>query len=152
MRIMLLLIGILFLLPFSAEAQIFKKKKEPKYDTLRNGKYTEYWDRDSTHLNARGHFCDGAPCKRWKYYHYDGVRRMKVKYRDKLKIKYYSDEGRLSHKGYAILETNSRRTHFYWHGIWKYYDKKRKLYRKALYAYGEESQLIFGPEDPYYEE
>lgn len=75
---------------------------------------------------------------------------MKVKYRDNLKIKYYSDEGRLSHKGYAILELNSQKTHFYWHGLWKYYDENRKLYRKALYKYGEESMVVFGPEDPIY--
>lgn len=152
MRTLMLLIAALMIVPASADAQLFKGRKKNQCDTLRNGKYTEYWDRDSLHLSAVGHFCCNVPCKRWKYFHYDGTRRMKVKYRDKLKIKYYSDKGKLSHKGYAVLELNSQRTHFYWHGLWKYYDNDRKLYRKALFKYGAEEAVLFGPADPYYEE
>jgi len=75
---------------------------------------------------------------------------MKVKYRDNLKIKYYRDSGKLDQKGYAILDLDSEVIHFYWHGIWKYYDDKRKLYRIALYENGEEKEVLKGPEDPIY--
>lgn len=75
---------------------------------------------------------------------------MKVKYHKKLKIKYYSPNGRLDMKGYALLDINSQLTHFYWDGLWKYYNPKRKLYRIALYKNGEEIKVLYGPEDPVY--
>lgn len=121
-------------------------------DYVRDGKYYEYWDKDSTKINARGHFCAGTPCKTWKYFNSDGTRRMKVKYRDQLKIKYYSASGKLNKKGFAMLDINSQEVHFYWHGRWKYYDKRRKLYRIAIFSYGEEIELLMGPIDPVYVE
>ena len=131
-----------------ADAQIFKKQKVNKNDSLRNGRYYEYWDKDSGRISARGYFINGRPAKTWKYFHSDGTRRMKVKYRDKLKIKYYSPNGTLEQKGYAVLDFNEKDIHFYWDGIWKYFDPKRKLYRIAIYKMGEEKEVAFGPEDP----
>ncbi len=119
-------------------------------DRARNGKYVEYWDKDSTQINARGHFCAGAPCKTWKYFNSDGTRRRKVKYGDRLKIKYYSASGKLNKKGFAMLDINSKEIHFYWHGKWKYYNERRKLYRVAIFKYGEEAELLMGPIDPIY--
>jgi antitoxin component YwqK of YwqJK toxin-antitoxin module len=113
-------------------------------------KYYEYWDEDSTIINARGHYCHGLPCKTWRYYHQNGKRRMKVKYGKKLKIKYFRDNGRLEKKGYARWDLNKADVHFYWHGRWKYFDDKRKLYRIAIYQYGEETELVQGPEYPLY--
>lgn len=143
---------LLLILSFETSAQLFKKRKNPENDTVNHGVYYEYWDRDSTMLSARGRFCHGSPCKTWKYYWKDGTRRMKVKYRESLKIKYYSESGRLDQKGYAILDLNSKMIHFYWHGIWKFYDKKRRLYRKALFENGNEVMVLYGPEDPIYYE
>ncbi len=76
--------------------------------------------------------------------------RMKVKYRERLKIKYYTKLGKLNQKGYTMLDLNTEKIHFYWHGIWKYYDDKRKLYRIALYENGAEVKVLSGPEDPLY--
>lgn len=150
MKGIIIILGFLFIVPYTADAQFFKKKKDPENDSLRNGKYYEYWDRDSLHLSARGHFCNGVPCKKWKYFHYEGKRRMKVKYSDDLKIKYYNAKGRLTQKGHATLEWNGQSTHFYWHGLWKYYDHKRKLYRIARFEKGKEVEIIFGPDEPIY--
>ena len=119
-------------------------------DKLRNGKHFEYWDRDSTYLSARGHFCHGKPCRTWKYFWEDGTRRMKVKYGDRLKMKYYKSNGQLDKKGYARLDINSIDIHFYWEGKWKYYDDKRKLYRVAIFKNGDEAEVILGPEDALY--
>lgn len=145
---LIILLGLL--MPLSSEAQLFRKHKKQESDSLKNGVHYEYWDKDSTFLSARGHFRHGRPCKTWKYYHKSGKRRMKVKYRDRLKIKYYRDSGKLDQKGYAILDLDSEVIHFYWHGIWKYYDDKRKLYRIALYQNGEEVEVLKGPTDPIY--
>jgi hypothetical protein len=150
MKSFFLLVSMLFIIPYFSQAQLIKKKERENQDSLKTVRYFEYWDRDSLHLSAKGHFCNGKPCKRWKYFHYKGKRRMKVKYRDRLKIKYYNDKGRLTHKGYAYLDWNEQDTHFYWDGIWKYYDHKRRLYRKALFKKGDEIEVIMGPEDPIY--
>ena len=146
----ILLLVLFIALAGKADAQLFKRQKASNNDSLRNGKYSEYWDKDSSRISARGYFKNGRPAKTWKYFHADGTRRMKVKYRDKLKIKYYSRNGTLEQKGYAVLDFNAEDIHFYWDGIWKYYDPKRKLYRIALYKMGEETAVIFGPEDPLY--
>jgi hypothetical protein len=145
-----MLLGMIMIFTLSSEAQLFKRKNKLQQDSLKTGKYYEYWDRDSLHLSAKGHFCNGRPCKKWKYFHYDGKRRMKVKYNDSLKIKYYGETGRLTHKGYARLDWNEQDTHFYWEGVWRYYDHRRRLYRKALFEKGNEIKVLFGPEDPIY--
>ncbi len=137
---------IIFTLP--SEAQLFKKKKEQSGQ--KTGKYTEYSNSDTTIVVAKGHFCESLPCKTWKYYYDEGGMRMKIKYRDRLKIKYYTQSGQLDQKGYAMLDFNAADTHFYWHGRWKYYDERRKLYRIALYENGEEVEVVMGPEDPIY--
>ena len=139
---------MLVLLAGPAEAQLFRKNKDPEKPGLRNGKYFEYWDADSSRISARGYFDQGRPSKTWKYYHQDGTRRMKVKYREKLKIKYYSQKGTLEKKGHAVLDLDPERIHFYWDGIWKYYDPRRKLYRISMFNMGAETLVIFGPEDP----
>ena len=134
----------------TASAQIFKRHAAGQNDSLRNGKYIDFWDADSGQINTKGYFYNNRPVKTWKYYYSDGTRRMKVKYHDKLKIKYYSPTGILEQKGYAVLDINSETIHFFWDGIWKYYKPRRKLYRIATFKMGEETAVIFGPEDPVY--
>ncbi|MCD4725320.1 MAG: hypothetical protein K8R63_10815 [Bacteroidales bacterium] len=148
MRSILFLLSLVVFCSFSAEAQLFRKNRND--NASKNGKYYEFWDKDSTTLSAKGHFCHDLPCKTWKYYYSDGTRRMKVKYRDSLKIKYYTNSGKLDQKGYAMLNLNTENIHFYWHGIWKFYDHKRKLYRIALYENGAEVEVLSGPEEPIY--
>lgn len=150
MKLSFISLFILLLFSLPADAQLFKKNK--KQDSLRSGKYIEYGYEDTTVVVTKGRFKDGRPCKTWKYYYEDGIIRMKIKYRDRLKIKYYTQSGRLNQKGYAMLDFNAADTHFYWHGIWKYYDDRRKLYRIAIYENGAEVKLLKGPEDPIYYE
>ena len=152
MRIIVIIITIGLLAPLSTEAQIFRKHKRPDNNSKRHGKYCEFWGADSSNISAKGHFCDGLACKTWKYYYSDGTRRMKVKYRDNLKIKYYSQAGKLQQKGYAVLDLNVKNIHFFWQGEWKYYNNRRKLYRIALFENGDEIEVLFGPEEPVYYE
>jgi hypothetical protein len=112
--------------------------------------YYEYWDADSTIMNAKGYYCHGLPCKTWRYYHKNGKKRMKVKYGKTLKVKYFRDSGKLEKKGSARLDFSTSDIHFYWHGRWKYFDNRRRLYRVAIYTNGEETRLVKGPEYPLY--
>ncbi len=144
MRTLITIILVAFSFLFGSAQE--KEEKPP----VRDGKYYEYWDKDSTRISACGHFCNGKPCKKWKYFHYNGKRRMKSKYGDRIKLKYYRENGRRSEKGYAVLDRSSKAIHFYWQGKWKYYNKKGRLYRVVLFEKGEELKVISGPEEPYY--
>ena len=65
------IITLLFLgIPWITLAQNNGRAKTAKTenDSLRNGKYFEYWDFDSTRVSARGYFRDSRPVKTWKYY------------------------------------------------------------------------------------
>lgn len=150
MKHLTLIIILISAFCFEADAQLFKKKTRDCESCPRHLKYFEYWDADNTIINARGHYCYGLPCKTWRYYHENGNVRMKVKYRDRLKIKYYRENGQLEKKGYAMLDLDKEAIHFYWQGRWKYFDDRRHIYRIALYENGMEALLITGPEDPIY--
>jgi antitoxin component YwqK of YwqJK toxin-antitoxin module len=142
------IIFLFLLISFPAlqlNAQLFRKEKTSVDKTLKHHKHFEYWDDDSTTVATKGHYCNNIPCKTWKYYHSNGVLRLKVKYADRIKIKYFSTDRRLEQKGYAILDSDPGGVHFYWQGIWKYYNEKRKLYRVARFDKGEEAEVIFGP-------
>ncbi len=152
MKSIILLVCALFIFSLQADAQLFKKKKRSADPQPRHLKYYDYWDADSTILNTKGHFCDGMACKTWRYYHQNGKKRMKVKYSKRLKIKYYKETGQLDKKGYAMLDVDPANIHFYWHGTWKYFDDRRRLYRIALFENGIETKILVGPEDPVFYE
>ncbi len=128
-----------------ANAQFLKKKINQFDDEgLRKGKWIEYWDNDHKYISACGRFVKGDPVGKWKYYHYDGKRRLKFKYqKDRIKVKYYYESGRLDHKGWARVVNNKKEIHYFWEGIWKYYSTKGKLIRIAVYENGEEKDVIF---------
>ena len=141
-----LTITILLLLSVAmVNAQFFKKKiNQYDDDGFRKGKWIEYWDKDQQHISARGNFEKGDPVGKWLYYHYEGKRRLKFKYqKDRIKVKYYHESGRLDHKGWARVEYSKKEIHYFWEGIWKYYSPKGKLTRIALYEMGNEKEILF---------
>ena len=141
---------IILLLLFTTvvNAQFWKKKiNQFDDDGLRIGKWIEYWDNAHEHISASGRFVNGDPVGKWKYYHYDGKRRLKFKYQnDRIKVKYYHESGRLDHKGWARIEYTEKEIHYFWEGLWKYYSPKGKLIRIALYEGGEEKEVLFSHE------
>jgi len=152
MKSIVLFILSMFLIGSQADAQFLKKGEQKENRKDRRIKYFDYWDADSTILNTKGQYRDGMPYKTWRYYHKNGKKRMKVKYGDRLKIKYFKESGQLDKKGYAILDLDPANIHFYWQGTWKYFDERRKLYRIALFENGIETKILMGPEDPVYYE
>ncbi|MFC2106973.1 hypothetical protein ACFLRY_01430 [Bacteroidota bacterium] len=141
--ILLLLLSVIIV-----NAQFFKKKIN-QFDSegQRKGEWIEYWDKDEQHISAKGKFENGDPVGKWKYYHYEGKRRLKFKYqKDRIKVKYYHESGRLDHKGWARMEYTEKEIHYFWEGLWKYYSPKGKLVRTALYENGEEKEVLFSHE------
>ncbi len=141
----LTIILLLLLSVAMVNAQFFKKKINQFDDEgLREGKWIEYWDKDQQHISARGSFKYGDQIGKWKYFHYEGKRRLKFKYQaNRIKVKYYYESGRLDHKGWARIENSEKELHYFWEGIWKYYSPKGKLIRIALYENGEEKEILF---------
>jgi antitoxin component YwqK of YwqJK toxin-antitoxin module len=147
MRLLILII-ILFL-ALQGNAQLFSARIN-KYDEKgeRHGKWVEYWDNEEKFVSAKGNYSHGKPIGKWKYYHLTGKRRMKNKYLKKgIKTKYYYENGKLDHKGWARLNITEKEIRYYWEGVWKYYTPQRKLRRIAIFEKGEEIKILLS-DDP----
>ena len=142
--ILLLLSGI------ACNAQILRTKNN-QYDDDRNrhGKWVEYWDKNQKDISGRGRYIHGKPTGKWLYFHYNGQRRLKCKYKkaNTLTIKYYDIFGQIEQKGNARIEFNEEGIHYFWEGKWKFYDTRHKIIRVSEFSKGEESRIIFSLEE-----
>jgi antitoxin component YwqK of YwqJK toxin-antitoxin module len=108
-------------------------------DGKRHGRWIEYYDEEekivSSELNYKHGFQDGI-CK---FYHPNGKLRLKWRYyKNRIRAKYFYEDGKLEQKGWSKIEYGGEATHYYWHGKWKFYDHRRKLIRTSFYQNGEE--------------
>ena len=88
---------------------------------------------------SMAYFKDGRETRLSKEYHINGKLRLKFRYyKDRIRVKYYTESRKLEQKGWSVIEYNEDDTHYYWHGKWKFYNNGRKLERVALYENGEE--------------
>lgn len=142
---------ILFIILFCYPAYSqFLGKKINKLDDAgnRHGYWVEYWDDTEDNISGMGRFKHGKAVGKWKYLHLNQKRRMKFKYYgNRIKVKYYDERGKLEHKGYARLVISEEEIRYFWEGIWKYYNSKHKLIKKALFIDGEEAEILFSEEE-----
>lgn len=112
-----------------------------KYDTKgnRKGLWKHYWDEEK-HIQRKGHYKHGEEIRTWKYYDLNGDLVKKEKYnknRDTILIKNYYPEGKTESIGKACLVIENDSTlHFYWTGIWKFYNRDGSLNHTELYDRG----------------
>jgi hypothetical protein len=59
-------------------------------------------------------------------------------YKNRIRVKYYFENGRLDHKGLSKIDYSGQDKHYYWHGKWKFFDNERSLNRTAIYENGKE--------------
>ncbi|MCB2219747.1 MAG: hypothetical protein KQI35_05065 [Bacteroidetes bacterium] len=122
------------------QSQLFTRKyNQFGDDGLKSGKWISYWDETEKIPMSKANYKQGREVGVSKEYHLNGKIRLKFRYqRDRIRVKYYSENRVLEQKGWARMEYSADDIHFYWHGLWKFYDPDRKLIRKTLYQYGEE--------------
>ncbi len=127
-----------FLIP--AQSQFFRKSiNKVDENGRRKGKWITYWDEEEKVPMSKATFNNGREVGVSKEYHINGKLRLKFRHQgDRIRVKYYDEQRRLEQKGWSIIEYNESDTHYYWHGKWKFYNKRRKLERIAFYENGEE--------------
>ena len=105
----------------------------------RTGKWITYWDEDKTVPMSMARFKNGREVGVSKEYHANGKMRLKFRHqKNRIRVKYYSQDRKLEQKGWSVIEYNEIDTHYYWHGKWKFYDANRKIDRISYYSKGEE--------------
>jgi antitoxin component YwqK of YwqJK toxin-antitoxin module len=127
----------------SANAQLFKKEiNQYGEDKQRTGWWISYWDEEEKVPMSKAKYEAGQEIGTSKEYHQNGNIRLKFRnQKNRMRVKYYTEDRKLKQKGWAVMEYNKADTHYYWHGIWKFYNEKRKLIRTAQYSNGEEVVL-----------
>ncbi len=124
----------------SSQAQLFKKKiNQYGEDKKRTGWWILYWDDEEKVYMSKAKFKAGEEIATSKEYHQNGNIRLKFRnQKNRIRVKYYSEDRKLEKKGWSVMEYNAKDTHYYWHGKWKFYNEKRKLVRTAIYQNGAE--------------
>lgn len=128
-----------------AESFYFKKPNRKDKYGKKHGLWITYWDDEKTIPMNKAWFDHGRELWLTKTYHSNGE--LAVKFREKkdgLLVKYYEENGKISHKGPAIFEISEEDIHYYWHGEWKYYDSRHRVIKRVLYKNGEEDSLATG--------
>jgi antitoxin component YwqK of YwqJK toxin-antitoxin module len=117
------------------------KRSINRYDTQgrRQGKWVSYWDDDKKIPMNIERYKDGREIGRCRYYYMNGTKRLQFNvYRDgRMKVKYFSDTGKLTEKGWAVMIYDPREIRYSWNGPWKFYENGR-LVKKSEYKMGEE--------------
>ncbi len=136
-------IGIIFsfLILFSDLQAQFWKRKTNRFneDGKRQGLWIHWWDEENNIKMSVARYKEGRECGASKEYHQNGNLRLKMRYyRNRVRVKYFYENGKLEQKGWAVLDYNPEDTHYYWHGKWKFYDESRKWVESAIYINGEE--------------
>ncbi len=106
---------------------------------MRTGLWIDYFDNDSATVSAKIHYKNGNQTGICRFYHPNGQRRLKWHYyNNRIRAKYYFENGQLEQKGWSKIDFSGQYTHYYWHGKWKFFDDHRKLLRVGFYQNGEE--------------
>ncbi|HPE55983.1 MAG TPA: hypothetical protein P5514_04325 [Bacteroidales bacterium] len=137
-KILLIFISMVWIV--GTQAQLFNKKVNRfGEDGLKTGKWITYWDEEEKVPMSIARFDHGKEIGVSKEFHQNGELRMKFRHqKDRIRVKYYSNERKLEQKGWARMEYSKDNVRYYWHGKWKFYNDKRKLVRVTMYQNGEE--------------
>jgi hypothetical protein len=131
----------LLLIPIIAEASWPFKREVNRYDAQgrRQGKWVSYWDDDKKIPMNIERYKDGRERGRCRYFYMDGTKRLQFNvHKDgRMKVKYFSESGKLTEKGRAVMIYDPKEIRYSWNGNWKFYENRR-LVKKTEYKMGEE--------------
>lgn len=125
----LLLIGILSFCSCRTTNQTVNKKRE--------GIWIEKYAIDSAHYKSIGTYKNDDPVKKWKYYLNGKLIKKQRYHKTYCKTKFFHKNRKTRAKGITRLDENPKEIHWYYSGIWKYYDNQRKLTITRNYDKGE---------------
>ncbi|MBA0882826.1 toxin-antitoxin system YwqK family antitoxin [Flavobacterium undicola] len=93
----------------------------------RQGLWIENYSIDSAHYKSIGTYKNDDPIKKWKYYLNGKLIKKELYHKNFCKLKLFHENRKLESKGNTQLDQNTKKLHWYYSGIWKYYDFKGKL-------------------------
>ncbi len=132
---------LVFVMIFTGSSgQLFHKKiNTTNIDGKKDGIWITYFDIENKQVESREHYKDGFETGKCRHYYANGNIRLKWRYyKNRVRAKYYYENGKLDQKGWSKMDWTATDVHYYWHGQWKFFDDKRKPIRKTFYQYGEE--------------
>ena len=125
----LLFITIILVIFSCKTNQTIHKKKE--------GFWREDSSYDSIKLIAKGYYKNGEKTGKWCYFE-NGKVIKKEKYRQNIcYIKDFHKNGKLAAKGQTKIEETKEEIHWFYDGLWQFYDENSKLKEKRFYEKGE---------------
>ncbi len=108
-----------------------------KIDHKKEGVWIDNYKQDSTTYKSFEYYKHDEPVKKWKSY-INGKIYKTEKYKNGIStVKYYYENGKVQSTGKTKMETNSKETHWFYFGDWKFYSDKGKLVEIKNYVNGE---------------
>ncbi|WEK70055.1 MAG: hypothetical protein P0Y62_00615 [Candidatus Chryseobacterium colombiense] len=139
-KIFIVLVVSLF--TFSCQMKMNQYIKVSEKSQKRHGKWKEEYSTNEGTLVAVGRYKKGEKVGVWKTY-FDNKRYQKENIRkDITKIKRYFPTGTIMEKGQTKLEISQNERHWFYSGIWKYYDDKGNLLYTKKYYTGSKADSI----------
>jgi antitoxin component YwqK of YwqJK toxin-antitoxin module len=135
------LLFLFFLIPLIGMTQIFKTKiNQVDAGGHRQGRWIQWQDSVRRVPFCTSWYKDGIECRATRYYNSNGTVRLKFRYLDDslIRVKYFDEKGRLTSKGTALLLYTDTEIRYCWDGVWKEYDKWRRVKNSSVYRKGEE--------------
>lgn len=103
----------------------------------REGLWTESYAIDSAHYKSIGTYKKDDLIKKWCYY-LNGKLIKKERYHDAYcKTKFFHQNRKPQAKGKTRLDQNEKEIHWYYSGIWKFYNSEGKLTSTRTYKNGD---------------
>ncbi|WP_269224056.1 MULTISPECIES: hypothetical protein [Flavobacterium] len=108
-----------------------------KVNKKREGLWIEQYSIDSTQYKSVGKYKNDDPIKKWRYY-LNGKIIKREKYKGTIcKTKTYFENGKIQSKGHTKTTTNNIEIHWFYDGIWNFYNEKGKPTIVKKYNNGE---------------
>jgi len=139
---------LLLLIPLSTYSQFYKRKLNT-YDKNGNksGLWITYYDEEQKILSSKYHYKDGHDKGVCKLYHPNGKVRLKFRHqKNRIRVKYFSEDRKLDHKGWAKKIITEDYIDYFWEGEWKYYNSDRKLVKTDFFVNGVSQNSLEGDE------
>jgi len=132
---------ILLTLPILGYPQLLNRKlNRLDEEGRRQGCWITWQDSARRLPSSKSWFRDGKEYRTTRYYHSNGITRLKLRYSGDsiIHVKYYDSTGHLMQKGRALRLYSDKEIRYCWEGTWKFYNGGRKPDRIAVYRRGEE--------------
>ena len=108
-----------------------------KIDKKKEGKWIDIYVQDNIQYKSIEYYKHNEPIKKWKSY-IDGKIHKTEKFKNGISsVKNYYRNGKIESKGKTRIYTDSKQTHWYYFGDWKYYTDKGKCVAIKKYNNGE---------------